>query len=193
MKHLAKATIAAAVLTALLLGGQGTAALWRDGENIQAGEVTTGNLRLLAGNGAPGQISYAFTALNTTSLTPGGFTQAPLTISNGGNSPLMYVLSSAHAGAATAPADTAIAQAAVLSLFAVTNSAQCSGAGDSPGTLLYQGALVAASTTVARPLATQGSSASEALCVRLSLPRDAPQSASGGNLALTLTFTGEQK
>lgn len=114
-----KAALAAAVLVVLLSGAQGTAALWRAQGSVQAGTVTTGILVLLAGDGTKAEASHAFTELDTTALVPGGFAQAPLTISNGGTTDLAYTL---H-GASTAPpvrsaADNALAAAAVLTIHA---------------------------------------------------------------------------
>jgi alternate signal-mediated exported protein len=191
-----KAILAAAVLVALLAGAQGTAALWRAQGAIQGGTVTTGNLVLLAGNGTTTAASYAFTQLNTSALVPGGFAQAPLTISNGGTTDLAYTLN----GASTAPAvptaaDKALAAAAVLTIRTTTDAAACTAGGDlGPSPVLYSGTPGASASFSAPQLLPAGSGAdSQLLCVRVGLPAGAPQGAAGGVMDLVLSFRGDQK
>lgn len=188
-----KAAIAAAVLLVLFMSAQGTAALWRAEGQLEPGIITTGSLSLAAGNGTDSSQSYAFKELNTSTLAPGRFVQAPLTISNTGTADLRYTLSGA-VSATPGVADAALAAAVELSVHVVADTGECGADTQSPGDALYQGPLGEAVTfAVSRNLAVDGpGSASEILCVRMALPNDAPQEAAGGTLELQLSFRAEQ-
>lgn len=71
MNKLAKASIAAAIATALLLGGAGTLASWNSSAGVSGGTVVAGNL-LVADDLTPG----AWTA-NGTSITLAGYLIVP--------------------------------------------------------------------------------------------------------------------
>ncbi|ALE05173.1 hypothetical protein AL755_06250 [Arthrobacter sp. ERGS1:01] len=189
-----KAALAAVVLVVLLVGAQGTAALWRAQGAVEPGTVTTGNLVLFAGNGGTASASYAFSQLNTAALLPGGFVQAPLTISNGGTTSLGYTLNgAATAPAVPKPADNALAAAAVLTIHAVTDPTACNaGQALDPAQALYSGPPSAGAVFSAAQVLPAKTGA-QLLCVRVGLPATAPQSAAGGIMNLVLSFRGDQK
>ena len=139
---------------------------------------------------------YIFSELNATDLVPGGSTTAPLTLHNRGTVALTAALSGIRAaGPPSNAADAALRDAAQLSIQEVSAPEQCQNGPELGGVLLYNGPL-SATATFQQPLpllppAAAGPS-ERSLCVRLSLPANAPQAAAGGALTLVLTFTGEQ-
>lgn len=190
-----KVAIVAAVLLVLFMSSRGTAALWHTKGTIDAGSVSTGSLYLLAGNGSNAEQDYAFTELNGTNLIPGQFVQAPLVIGNGGTTDLAYNL----VGASTLPAsattaDKALSTHSMLTIAEGMSSARCT-ARDPLIDPLYKGpANTSATLGNARKLsAGAGNSSSETLCVRIEIPSQTPQTASGGNLKLVLNFVGQQQ
>lgn len=194
MRKFLVAVPAAAVLVALFAGAQGTAALWRASEGVAPGAVTTGSLSLAVGRGAVLERDYAFTQLDSRSLAPGGFIQAPLVVGNTGTVGLGYRLAGASS-TAPLPADAALAGALELSINVVVDEAACGESSQPSGTPLYKGPLgPAAAFGQARALAAPGRGASrETLCVRVALPAGAPQAAAGGHLALVLQWKGGQQ
>ena len=189
MRKILFSTLAAAVLVVLFASAQGTAALWRAEGTLNAGTITTGSLSLAVGDGTFTSGDFVFKDLNVSALGPGGFVQAPLTIGNTGTTGLSYNLGGATS--ATTPqsaADAALAAAVVLSVHA-TDDSGCEKAAPIVGELLYEGSLADAAFAQARGLAAADS---ETLCVRVSLPADAPQKAAGGKLQLVLSWRGDQ-
>lgn len=191
-----KAALAAAALLVLFLNAQGTAALWRAEATIDAGSVQTGNLHLLAGNGTTAKDNFAFVGLEADILVPGGFIQAPLTITNGGTTDLDYTL----VGASTSPAsptteDSALGAVSILSIHSGMESTDCANNQPLIGSPLFEGpATTNATFPKVRALAAEGSTASaESLCVRIAIPDEAPQAASGGRINLVLNFVGQQR
>lgn len=191
-----KFAAAAAVVLVLGLSTQTTVAAWRAEGQIDAGQVRTGSLSLLAGNGSSAAKDYVFAELNSQNLLPGSFVQAPLTISNAGTTPLVYGLAGITTGTASGSAkDQALVGAGTISIYAAVPPASCTGTQQISGQLLYSGPLNASAAFASpRELSAAGTpSASEALCVRLSLPAGTSQAAAGGRMAPTLSFTGQQK
>lgn len=191
-----KFAFVAAVLLALFISAQGTAAVWRAQGNIDAGTVKTGNLHLLVGPGDQAAQSYQFEQLNGANLAPGQFLQAPLTLTNGGNTDLLYNLVGATATSQDpTAADVALANSSVLSVYAGMPASSCSNREGLTGQMLFSGRANSSSTFVApRQLQAQGAPAEhEVLCVRLAIDSDAPQTASGGVLHLVLNFVGQQQ
>ncbi|MFC8302290.1 hypothetical protein ACFUCV_01235 [Specibacter sp. NPDC057265] len=190
MPNRLKLALAAAVVLVFFVSAQGTAALWRAEGELAPGTVTTGRLSLAAGNGVSSAQDYVFTELQTSSLTPGGFVQAPLTINNTGTVALRYSLAGAKSSTpAPGAADTALGSSVVLSMQHVPQRADCTASTPNNGALVNQRKLDQASFAQTRGLAA---GSSETLCVRVSLPGAAPQTASGGTLLLVLSFRGEQ-
>lgn len=187
-----KAAMLAAVLLVLFLSAQGTVASWRAEGSIEPTTISTGRMELLVG----GSKAYDFTELNSKSLVPGSFAQAPLTLSVAGDAALNYDL----AGVSSEPdtptaADKALASSAVLSIYSGMSAESCTNQQNLSGEKLYQGpGTKDARFTSVRPLEISGSQASsEHLCIRLAVPSDTPQSASGGRIKLVLNFVGQQK
>ncbi len=181
MKNRLWLALAGTVVLVVLATTGTTRALWRDEASINPGTVSTGNLELLAG-GQPE--NYVFTALSASNLAPGHEVSAPLTISNGGSTDLVYRL----AGVATATSTAADRDLeAGLSLI-VTNDTACGDGSTGNVATLHQGPLAAASYT-----GTQlAPSSSARLCLTVSLADDAPLSASQGTVTATFTFRGDQ-
>lgn len=179
------AASALAVGALTLLSAAGTSALWREGEKLNAGVVRSGELSLLNGGAGEQVADYAFTELTGTGLAPGGWSQAPLTIRNGGSAALVYRLATTSA---TDP--TGLPTALRLRVQQVGVAAGCpSGVGAAdpadPAVTLYAGPLLGATTAPARPLAV---GAREVLCLRVGLAADAPSSTQSGSTAITFTF-----
>lgn len=191
MRKILLSALAAAVLVVLFASAQGTAALWRVEGTLNPGTITTGRLSLAVGTEASTVQDFAFAALDTSTLAPGGFVQAPLTISNTGTTDLGYSLSGA--APATTPqgaADAALAAAVELAVHAIAGSAACTDGVASPGMPLYEGPLSAAGFGTTRELLAE---ATETLCIRVALPANAPHAAAGGTFQLVLFWRGDQR
>ncbi|WP_133162869.1 hypothetical protein [Arthrobacter glacialis] len=185
--------LAAAVLVVLLASAQGTAALLRAESQLTPGTITTGKLALQAGNGNSSSTDFVFADLSTKPLVPGGYLQAPLTISNTGTVYLNFSLAGAiSAPSSPTPADTALASAVDLTIHAVADTAACQPDALTPGPALYQGKLSPTASFSPRHLAAQGASSEQTLCVRISLPSGTDSSAAGGKLKLVLSWRGDQ-
>ncbi|WP_104108832.1 hypothetical protein [Arthrobacter sp. N199823] len=191
MRKILMSAVAAAVLVVLFASAQGTAALWRAEETLKPGTITTGTLSLAVGNGSWASADFPFEALDTQTLGPGRFVQAPLTISNTGTTTLGYSL--VGAASATTPqsaADAALAAAVVLSVHVTDDSAACAADASSPDPSLYEGSLAGAAFAEAGDLQP---GEGELLCVRVALPANASPDAAGGKLQLVLTWRGDQR
>lgn len=185
MRKVLGGAVAAAVLALLFAGAQGSGALWRAQKQLAPAELTTGSLVLTAGDGVNDSSDYVFPMLNTTALAPGGRIHDSLVVGNGGDAALRYTLSAAGSGATSA--DAALIAALRISAGAARD---CSAWTPHANDLLFNQGLSAAVGAHHRDLAP---GVSERLCVRLELPANAPIAAAGGNLALRLTFVGEQR
>lgn len=186
-----KFALFAIVLLLLGISAHGTVATWRAESTVVPPSLTTGSLELLAG----GEAKYDFTELAGNQLVPGAFTQAPLTISNSGTVDLTYRLDGASdAAASPSAADRALAGAVKLSIYSGMDQQACEADQPLTGEALYSGPLdPAANFAKARVLSAKPAAASETLCVRLSVPEGATQAASGGQIKLSLRFTGQQQ
>jgi hypothetical protein len=123
-----------------------TGALWRDSLPLGAGQVSSGSLVLRNGTATTQVEAYAFTALAGSNLRPGSAAQAPLTMRNGGTTPLAYRLSGT-----TTLGSTTLPSQLTLDIDRVTGEAACSTGVDVPpatGTTsdVYAGPLVGATT-----------------------------------------------
>ena len=182
MKNRLWLTLVGGMVLVMLTSMSTTGALWRDEATVDAGAVTTGSLVLLVG-GQPEP--YTFEALTTGNLTPGQAVRAPLTVSNGGSTDMMYRLTSVTATALSAP-DEELAGALLLT---ITVDEACGETPPPGGILLDHAGLDPATTFAGRPLAT---SSSETLCIEVALDADAPIAAAAGTTSVTFTFRGEQ-
>ncbi|WP_440103676.1 hypothetical protein [Glutamicibacter mishrai] len=186
-----KLALCAAVLLLLGISAQGTAATWRAERTVDPPALTSGSLGLLAG----GEARYQFTKLAGSELVPGSFTQASLAISNAGTVDLSYQLAGAvNSAASPNAADQSLANALRVAIYSGMSPAACDAYQPLTGELLYTGPLDAAARfEKARVLSAEPTPASEDLCVRVSVPAGAVQSAAGGKVALTLSFVGQQR
>lgn len=185
------AVAVAAVLGLLLAGGAGTAAMWRAQASIGTGTISTGTLVVLAGDGSTASAVFPVAALNTASLAPGGYVQAPLTISNAGSTNMAVTLVSADPGTLTGAA-AVLAAYLTLTVTQVATAAGCPvNGGAASGTLLYSGRPGAAVTAAnGFPLAP---STASPVCVRIALDTGAPQAGAGGSVSLAFGFRGDQR
>lgn len=194
MRKILMVAFAAAVLLVFYAGAQGTAALWRASGQSAPGTVTTGSLSLGVGAGTSVDLDFAFDGLDTSTLAPGGFVQAPLSVGNTGTTALRYGLAGATSGTTTpGSADAALASAVELSVHAVANTSACPAGGPAVGALLYRGPVAdSAMFAQRRALTASGAGSSETLCVSVALPANTPQAAAGGKLRLVLKWRGDQ-
>ena len=166
-----------------------TGALWRDSVALNAGQLSSGSLVLLNGDAVSQVEAYAFTALAGSNLRPGSSAQAPLTMRNGGSTPLGYRL-----GDTTTTGSSTLPAALSLRIDGVTGDAACSTGIDvptatGPTTAVYAGPLVGAASAGLRPLAP---SATETLCVRIAVAGSAPQAVSDTGTQVRFTFAAVQ-
>lgn len=182
---------AGGALAGLVFGSAlATGALWRTTLPLGAGQVSSGSLVLLNGNAVSQVDAYSFTALAGSNLRPGSAAQAPLTMKNGGLSPLRYRLSDTASIGGPSPLPGQL----TVRIDRVTGEAACGTGVDVPpasGTtaVVYAGPLVGATTAGLRPLAP---AATETLCVRVAVPVSAPQSVSGTSAQVRFTFAAVQ-
>lgn len=175
--------LAGMVVLVMLVSTSTTGALWNDQSTVDAGSVTSGSLTLLVGGQ---EETYVFTSLNASNLVPGQAVRAPLNISNGGTTDMVYSLA-AIATAAAGPADEALAASLRLT---VTDDAACSAPQTQDAGLPFQAPLDTTATFTGRELAP---SSSESLCIEVELDANAPATAASGSAAATFTFRGDQK
>jgi len=190
-----KVLFVATVILVLGLSAQGTVASWRVNNEIDAGAMTTGSLKLMLAAGGQSSGTLNFSQLDDTNLWPGKFSQAPLEVLNSGSVDLSYNLVDAVSAPANATAaDRSLAEQSLLSIYAGMNPKDCAADAALTGQLLYSGQIGSnAKFSQNRVLAAgTGASTSESLCVRVTLPSNASQQASGGRLSLVLRFVGQQ-
>lgn len=84
--------IAAAVAAVVLGSSALTGASWTDDESFDGGQVASGELSLLGGDGTNQVSDYAFSELAGENLGPTDHAQAPVVVSNGGSADLRYRL-----------------------------------------------------------------------------------------------------
>lgn len=171
------------VVLVLLASTSTTSALWHDQATVEAGSVTSGSLVLQVGGQ---EETYVFTALAASNLVPGQSVRAPLTISNGGTTDMVYGLT-ALTTATARPADKALADSLRLT---VTDDAACNAPQTQAAGLPFKKSLGATATFTGRELAP---SASQSLCIEVELDANAPAAASSGSTTATFTFRGDQK
>lgn len=186
-----KFALVAAVLLLLGISAQGKAASWRAESQVDPPTIKTGSLSLLAG----GAKDFQFTKLSGSALIPGSFTQAPLAMSNAGTVALSYQLDGAtNSLASPTAADRALANAVQLRIYTGMDQTAREAGQSLTGQQLYVGPLgTDASFASARELGAGSTNSTENLCIRVSIPSQAPQSASGGKLSLNLRFTGQRR
>ncbi len=182
MKNVLWLIFAGMVVLVLLISTGTTGALWHDQSAVDADSISSGSLVLQVG----GQEAYVFTALTASNLVPGQSVRAPLSISNGGSTDMVYGLT-AVTTAAAGPADEALAASLRLT---VTDDAACDGPQTQDTGLPFQAPMDATAAFAGRELAP---SSIETLCIEVGLDANAPIAAASGSTAATFTFRGEQK
>jgi hypothetical protein len=176
--------LAGMVVLVLLVSTSTTGALWHDQSAVDAGSIASGSLVLQVGGQ---EETYVFAALTASNLVPGQSVQAPLSISNGGSTEMVYGLT-AITTAAAGPADQALAASLRLT---VTDDAACDGLQTQDTNLPFQAPLDDASAVfTGRELAP---SSIETLCIEVGLDANAPNAAASGSTAATFIFRGDQK
>jgi hypothetical protein len=176
-------TLVGGMVLVVLATTSTTGAFWRDEATVDAGPVSSGSLVLLVGGQAE---TYVFTALTASNLVPGQSVRAPLGISNGGGTDMVYGLTSVTT-AVVGSADEALAASLRLT---VTDDAACDGPQTQDPGLPFKAPLDATATFTGRELTP---SAFETLCIEVELDANAPATAASGSTAATFTFRGDQK
>ena len=171
----------------LLIGVNGTYALWSDTVPVTGVTISSGTLDLKVNtlDSLP-----AYTDLNLGGMVPGNTVAGILTVRNAGTVPLTY-----YATAAATNADgKGLGAALVVKVTAdsaVTGTAAartCAGAALAQTGTAFAGNLVGAPATQ-RALAV---GVSETLCVQATLPSTAASSLQGATTNVSLTFTASQ-
>ena len=163
------------------LGSAGTFAYWTDEATVTGLTITAGTLDLELQDDADDSVS--FTSLNISTMMPGQSVAGVLKVENVGNVGFTYT-------ATTAVSNSTLAGALDLKVTTGTvsgssPSATCSGTQLSgTGTKLDQ-ALVSTGRTLA-------ASASENLCIQVSMPSGAASSLQGASTTVTYTVTATQ-
>jgi alternate signal-mediated exported protein len=171
----------------LLVGVNGTYALWSDTVPVSGVTISSGvlDLKVNALDSVP-----AYTDLNLSGMVPGNTVAGTLTVRNAGTIPLTY-----YATAAATNADGKGLGAALV--VKVTADAAVTGAAPArtcAGSALAQTGAAFAGNLVGAP-ATQralAAGASETLCVQATLPTTAVSSLQGATTNVSLTFTASQ-
>ena len=173
--------------TVLLVGVNGTYALWSDAVPVSGVTISSGVLDLKVNtlDSLP-----AYTDLSLSGMVPGNTVAGILTVRNAGTIPLTY-----YATAAATNADgKGLGAALVVKVTAdsaVTGTAPartCAGAALAQTGTVFTGNLVGAPATQ-RSLAA---GVSETLCVQATLPSTAASSLQGATTNVSLTFTASQ-
>ena len=171
----------------LLVGVNGTYALWSDAVPVSGATISSGVLDLKV-NTLDSVTTY--TDLSLSGMVPGNTVAGILTVRNAGSIPLTY-----YATAAATNADgKGLGAALVVKVTAdaaVTGTAPartCAGAALAQTGTAFAGNLVGAPATQ-RSLAA---GVSETLCVQATLPSTAASSLQGATTNVSLTFTASQ-
>jgi predicted ribosomally synthesized peptide with SipW-like signal peptide len=173
------------------LATAGTLALFNESRAVSANAFTTEAI-VLGPNPTTALVTFA-------TMVPGDMVTSSIVVSNGGNQPLRYAVSST----ATNPDAKALRDGLVLTMKTVDVDGVTCGSWD--GTQLYTGDLDStAGLIVGDPAAGQhgvpasggdrtlAGGAAETLCVRVSLPSSAANSLQSATTTATFTFNAEQ-
>ena len=173
MNKLAKAAIATAVGTALLLGGAGTLATWNSSTTIIGGTIVAGNLSITDGGTGVWKSGSTTINLSTYKIVPGDtltYTDTVNVVATGNNLQATLALAGGSiAASSTAPADAALAAALTSSAVVTASGAGIvAGTGANAGTYTITAATYVPSTitvnvTITFPSGTAGSNNSSML------------------------------
>ena len=173
-----------AVVALSLAAVRSTDALWSDNDTTTPAAINTGQLKLVAGSGSTS--TYEFAALTGTRVLPGQPKQAPLAITNGGDTPLRYRLNAAGPQATSG-------QVVTVSLAGTVLAAGASCTAELSGVSAFTGFDASNSTVVAfsswRSLAI---GASETWCIRSTLKSVTGPSNVSATYTVLFTFGTEQ-
>jgi len=163
------------------VGSAGTFAYWTDEATVTGLSITAGTLDLELQDDADDSIS--FTSLNISTMIPGQSVAGVLKVENVGNVGFTYT-------AATSVSNSTLAGALDLK---VTNG---SVSGSSPSATCSGSQLSGTGSTLDQALVSTGrslaASASENLCIQVSMPSGASTSLQGTTTTVTYTFTATQ-
>lgn len=164
------------------IGSAGTFAYWTDEATVSGITITAGTLDLELQDDPDDSIS--FTSLNISNLIPGQSVAGVLKVENVGNVGFTYTASTSVSNSTLASAlDVKVTNAS--SVTGSSPNATCSGSQLSgTGTKLDQN-LVSTSRALA-------ATASEDLCIQVSMPSGASSSLQGATTNVTYTFTATQ-
>lgn len=164
------------------IGSAGTFAYWTDEATVSGITITAGTLDLEINDDADDSVS--FTSLNISNMIPGQSVAGVLKIENAGNVGFTYTAATSVSNSTLASAlDVKVTNAS--SVGGSSPNATCSGSQLSgTGSKLDQ-ALVSTARTLA-------ASASENLCIQVSMPSNAPSSLQGLSTTVSYTFTATQ-
>jgi alternate signal-mediated exported protein len=171
----------------LLVGVNGSYALWSDTVPVSGVTISSGTLDLKVNtlDAVP-----AYTDLNLTGMVPGNTVAGILTVRNAGTIPLTYYATAAATNADGKGLGTALV-VKVTGDAAVTGTAPartCAGTALATTGTAFAGNLVG-TPAAQRSLAVGGS---ETLCVQATLPTTAASALQGATTTVALTFTASQ-
>ena len=171
----------------LLVGVNGSYALWSDTVPVSGVTISSGTLDLKVNtlDAVP-----AYTDLNLTGMVPGNTVAGILTVRNAGTIPLTYYATAAATNADGKGLGTALV-VKVTGDAAVTGTVPartCAGTALATTGTAFAGNLVG-TPAAQRSLAVGGS---ETLCVQATLPTTAASSLLGATTTVALTFTASQ-
>ncbi|MDQ1179082.1 hypothetical protein [Rhodococcus sp. SORGH_AS_0301] len=160
-----KVWLGAAVVgaAALVFGSvQSTGALWRDDVTVAGATVRTGTLSLATGS--PSGSDYVFSELTKNPVALNEAVQAPLVITNTGDTPLRFRLSAAGPAVSTANAAATVSLAGAV----LSSGATCSAT--TPMGTAFGTFTTSAPTTAVAPLwQSLAKGASQTWCIRTTL------------------------
>jgi predicted ribosomally synthesized peptide with SipW-like signal peptide len=163
------------------VGSAGTFAYWTDEATVTGLTITAGTLDLELQDDADDSVS--FTSLNISTMIPGQSVAGVLKVENVGNVGFTYT-------AATSVSNSTLASALDVK---VTNGAV---SGSSPSATCSGTQLSGTGSTLSQALVSTGrslaASASENLCIQVSMPSGASSSLQGLSTNVTYTFTATQ-
>jgi hypothetical protein len=171
----------------LLVGVNGSYALWSDPVPVSGVTISSGTLDLKVNtlDAVP-----AYTDLNLTGMVPGNTVAGILTVRNAGTIPLTYYATAAATNADGKGRGTALV-VKVTGDAAVTGTVPartCAGTALATTGTAFAGNLVG-TPAAQRSLAVGGS---ETLCVQATLPTTAASALQGATTTVALTFTASQ-
>lgn len=153
------------------LGVATTTAYWNDAATATA-TISTGSIDLRLGAAGVDNDPVETASFTIDGMVPGTTKDQPLPVSNVGTVPITYEMTTTASGA--------LASELRLRVYASGSGGSCAGAP------IADGLPITAASFADRSLAAGGS---ERLCLRVTMPEDAPSSVHGTSATATMTFT----